>query len=228
MIFAGIASIPERVESLRRTVASLIDQVDMLGVYLNGYEDVPAFLDDPRIATAQAGNRGDAGKFFWAGGSGDFYLACDDDLAYPPDYVQTIIAGIERYGRSAIVGYGGKLFRAGRPQTKYAALGAVAHDRFVHLLLTCAIGYHESALHVRPEDFQHPNMADVWLALLAQRQEVPMVLITHADELVHTQHERTIWDESRKRTGSFMDTRALQEKLIAETSWRVHEVAVAA
>ena len=48
MITAQIASIPDRVETLKRTVNSLINQVDLLFVALNNYEEVPDFLTNNR------------------------------------------------------------------------------------------------------------------------------------------------------------------------------------
>ena len=115
MIRASLASIPERERSLQQTVASLLPQVDRLGVYLNGYDSVPDFLHDPRIDVARSeetGDRGDAGKFFWSdAGDFDYHLACDDDLLYPPDFAATMVAACDRHGRRALVGLHGALMR---------------------------------------------------------------------------------------------------------------------
>ena len=113
MIRASLASIPARRDSLRRVVESLLPQVDRLGVYLNGYGDVPEFLADDRIDVARSedhGDLGDAGKMFWAAEPGvDYHLACDDDILYPADYVARMVAEVDRYGRRALVGCHGAL-----------------------------------------------------------------------------------------------------------------------
>ena len=67
-VFVGLASIPSRVESLEKVINSLLGQADEIGVYLNNYEDVPAFLKHPRIRVARSQKHGDVrdnGKFFF-------------------------------------------------------------------------------------------------------------------------------------------------------------------
>jgi FkbM family methyltransferase len=186
-VTASLASVPARERALARVVGALLPQVDSLRVYLNGYVTTPAFLDDPRIVVAHSsdhGDRGDAGKFFWAGEVDGYHLHCDDDIEYPPDYVAELIAGIERYGRGAVVGFHGATlpervvtyYRSRRPFPCSQALGA---DTPVHVLGTGVAGYHSSAIRVAPADFRSPNMADIWFALLGQRQQVPFVCLAH-------------------------------------------------
>ena len=45
-VLVGIASIPEREASLEQVVRALAPQADRIQVSLNGYERIPAFLDD--------------------------------------------------------------------------------------------------------------------------------------------------------------------------------------
>jgi FkbM family methyltransferase len=184
-VFASLASIPARKSGLERVVEALLPQVDSLGVYLNEYSRVPGFLDREEIVVArsqESGARGDAGKFFWAGRTSGYQLVCDDDIDYPEDYVNRLVQGIEHHGRRAVVGFHGCVLR--RPVDDYhmsrkllhftRALGA---DTPVHVLGTGVAGFHSSAIRVRPEDFAEPNMADIWLALLGQRQRVPFVCL---------------------------------------------------
>ena len=49
MIRAQIASLPDRVDSLKLTVESLLPQVDSLFVALNNYEAIPDFLNHDKI-----------------------------------------------------------------------------------------------------------------------------------------------------------------------------------
>ncbi|MDP3908840.1 MAG: glycosyltransferase family A protein, partial [Gemmatimonadales bacterium] len=67
-VVACMATIPGRVDILPGVVASLVDQVDMLCVYLNGPDDVPECLQRPDVVVVRSqehGDRGDAGKFWW-------------------------------------------------------------------------------------------------------------------------------------------------------------------
>ena len=184
-VFASLATIPSRLDGLQRVVEALLPQVDGLGVYLNEYDRVPSFLDRREIVVERSedsGVRGDAGKFFWAGTRVGYHLVCDDDIAYPPDYVDRLVEGIERYGRRAVVGFHGCVLRM--PVADYHSSRrllhfsqALANDAPVHVLGTGVAGYHASAIDVWPKDFLAPNMADIWLALLGQHQRVPFVCL---------------------------------------------------
>jgi FkbM family methyltransferase len=182
-VLASMASIPSRTDWLREVVARLRPQVDRLLVYLDGYPEVPAYLDDEQVAvvtSADRGDRGDAGKFFAAGRHTGMHLLCDDDIAYPEDYVERLLEGVERYQRRAVVGFHASML--GDPFTDYLRTRAITHmsrgvgaDRGVHVLGTGTAAYHSSTIRVRRRDFPQPNMADVWFALLGQRQRVPFV-----------------------------------------------------
>ena len=188
-VFASLATIPARESGLRRVVEALLPQVDALGVYLNEYTRVPSFLDREKIVVARSrdhGVRGDAGKFFWAGTRSGYQLVCDDDIDYPEDYVDRLVEGIERHGRRAVVGFHGCVLRdvvadyyTSRRLLHFTR--ALATDSAVHVLGTGVAGYHASAISVSPEDFAAANMADIWLALLGQRQRVPFVCLRRAE-----------------------------------------------
>lgn len=64
-VLAGIATIPERADSLRRTLASIAPHVDRVALSLNDYTTRPAWLDEfPNVdATVKPSNGGDAEKF---------------------------------------------------------------------------------------------------------------------------------------------------------------------
>ena len=50
MIYAGVATMPQRRDALEKAIASLRPQVDRIFVFLNDYESVPEFLTaDPKI-----------------------------------------------------------------------------------------------------------------------------------------------------------------------------------
>ena len=107
---ASLCSIPERSELLRKTLASIIPQVDLLYLYLDRYENVPAFIKSyyPQIKivlSREVSGLRDDGKFLPLAAQDEcFYLTVDDDLFYPPDYVATMINRIEYYDRQAVVG----------------------------------------------------------------------------------------------------------------------------
>ena len=210
-VFAFLATIPARKRALQRVVEALLPQVDRLGVYLNEYASVPRFLDREKIVVAssqESGVRGDAGKFFWAGETRGYQLVCDDDIAYPEDYVARLTAGIERHRRRAVVGFHGCVLR--EPVVDYHSSRRLLHftrplatDTPVHVLGTGVAGYHVSTIRVRLEDFPAPNMADVWLARLGQRQRVPFVCLQRAERWLEQLPgcvDGSLYAQARRRT----------------------------
>lgn len=190
-IVVSLATIPRRTRSLARTVDSLLPQCDRLNVYLNGHARVPEFLLHDKIVIARSadhGDRGDAGKFWWSDKlvGPAYHLTTDDDLLYPSDYCATLIRKIEQLKRRAVIGVHGVVLN---PKVRgkyygdrrvYPCLSNLAYDVAVHVLGTGALGYHTSTLTVRPQAFRRPNMADIWFGILAKRQRVPMICISHA------------------------------------------------
>lgn len=184
----SLASVPRRKALLAKVVRALWPHCDRLNVYLNGYATVPDFLSRPGITvatSAEHGDRGDAGKFFWSGDIAGYHLTVDDDIAYPDDYVQRLLGRVERYGRKAIVGLHGVVLP---PQITdsyyddrkvYYCMRSVERDVAVHLLGTGTVAYHASTIRLSPSTFKRPNMADVWLGIAAKTQRVPMICVAH-------------------------------------------------
>lgn len=236
-VTACLASVAWRSHLLSQVVDSLLPQVNRLNVYLNGYDDVPSFLDDPRITVARSqehGDRGDAGKMFWCDDLSGYVLTCDDDILYPADYVATMIAGIERYQRRAIVSFHGSTFI--EPFTSFVRsrksfrFGAhVAVDVPVHCLGTGVLGYHASTFPVRRSYFELPNMADTWLARELQRAKVPCYVLKHdagwiMDLGSAEDYARSIYNHSHKATGTDLDTGALQTKIVRSAMpWTLYQ-----
>ena len=194
-VHAAVASIPGREAQLAAVVAAIAPQVDVLHVYLNGYATVPDFLQGkPAVRVARSQDWGDArdnGKFHFLGEAGSYYLTLDDDLAYPADYVRTLLLNIEKYGRRAVVGVHGIVladpmnhFYANR--TVFHFKSALSSDQSVHLLGTGTVAFHRDTLALTYSDFGEPGMADLWFAIAAKRQGVPLRCIAHGQGWVRS------------------------------------------
>lgn len=228
----GIASIEIRRTALSRVIDCLYDQADEILVYLNDYSEIPKFLQRDKIRVVyQQGDVGDRGKFYDVDNFSGYFFTCDDDIEYPPYYVQHCIDAIEKYGRKAVVGWHGSVlktpfvdyyspdsrrvfsFRSGRPE-----------DIAVHILGTGCSSFHTDTLKVRYGDFLTANMADVYFALLGQKQRVPFVVIKHdaAEALpLDIPDDKPIHRESMQKTGSRADTREIQNRCVKEwLDWR--------
>ena len=97
MRIISLASIPDRQAQLKKTVMSLLIQCDKMNVALNGYKEIPSFLNrNNKISAYLSDNSmGDAEKFRNIGEGYNF--TCDDDLIYPGNYIQTLINKIDQY-----------------------------------------------------------------------------------------------------------------------------------
>lgn len=226
----GIATIPRREQSLERTIASIAPQADRIFVSLNDYRSPPVWLGGyPNVtATVRRRNGGDAEKFAAIDDWGGFVVTCDDDLLYPPDYIATLLAGIDRHGRHHAAGFhGGKtLGFNGRPvaatHKQIRCLGDLAHDDLdVNVLGTGAMGFHTAHVPVWRDVFRHPNMADVHLACHARAFGIPMVALAHqAGWLKDIGDGPGIYESNRGRDGSARDTTVQREHEMNRHDWK--------
>ncbi len=223
MVVAALACIPSRAKTLPRVVESLLPQVDRLCLYLNGYGDVPEFLKHPRITVARSqdhGDRGDAGKMFWTGQDEGYYLTCDDDIIYPPDYVAQVVRGIEKYHRKAAVGFHGNVLVPPihsyiRSKRSIRFSEPLSCDTPAHILGTGVAGFHTDTIRVRPSDFALPNMADNWFGVLSQQQRVPLVVLAHPGRWLRNldYYADSIFSHSDKAANTSMDVEMARTKL---------------
>jgi hypothetical protein len=214
-ITASLATIPSRTHILPATIRSLLPQVDRLNVYLNGFETPPEFLlREPKISVALSGSygdRGDAGKFFWASKTKGYYFACDDDLIYPEGYTAYMTRRLDAYGRQPIVTLHGSLMNEPitsyyQDRTTYHCLLEVEHDAFVHVPGSGVCAFHTDHVHVSASDFKLPNMADIWLALWARANDVPSVVLAHPNRYLDYQYvEESIYRQAM-RSGDQLHT----------------------
>jgi len=236
-IIASLASIPGRVNQLQEVVRRLLPQVDRLNVYLNNYGGKPDFLNHPSIVvemseTCPFGDQGDAGKFYWADDIEGYHIVLDDDVAYPPDLVATLIRWVDQYQRKAVVGCHGVVLT--EPFTSYYNnrvvnhfKSEVAHPIPVQCIATNSCCYHTSTIKVSRDDFKHPNMADIWLALLGQHQKVPFVCIPHKagwlSDLQGYNMGDSIYAHSKRKVASVKNTADIQTQTVKESlPWVIH------
>jgi GT2 family glycosyltransferase len=108
---AAIATQPERLGKLERTLRSLRPQVTKLHVVLNGYTEPPAIvqeLADEWVCVPGNDDRAGA-KFRWSETFGGLYLTCDDDILYPPDYAAVVRQWVRRWKGQAVVTFHGRI-----------------------------------------------------------------------------------------------------------------------
>jgi len=202
---ALIVSIPDRADDLRRLLVDIEDQVDDIRILLNEYETVPEDLYRfAKVSRIEASPKGE----LYASGAWDllmpddhgYVLLMDDDIKYPPDYADTMIAKIEEHQRRAVVVVHGIDFRPPFAdfvvdRNMYHFETACRQDRVVHAGGVGTLVFHTSTIRPQSRDFPNPNFRDLWFAVLAAKREVPIVCIARdaAWLLAKTMRGRQLW-----------------------------------
>jgi len=185
-IIFSLASMPNRVESLKQAIEQMLPQVDQICVYLNCYEEVPAFLNHEKIEIARSqdhDDQGARGKLWFVKKHRGYHIIGDDDLSYPPDYAQRMVAKVEQYQRRAVVALHG--YDLPTPFISYAKSpkthnfqSAVAEDCLVDIVGTGMMAFHSDLTpHGIFDRIGHPNMVDPYFALWARENGIPFICI---------------------------------------------------
>lgn len=233
-IRVGIATMPGREKGVAEVVRRLYGQVDEIFVYLNGYAEPPADMPTGgKVRVFTGPDLGDRAKFLFLRDFHGYYLVCDDDIAYPSFYVASIVDGIERYGRRAVVGWhGSKILpefedyydKASRKVYTFNSQRPV--DVGVHILGTGICGFHTDTISIEYEQFLLPSMSDVWFALAAQRQRVPLVTLAHDGRLcppLNPYAPSISRDSIRLREANGLNVRQQVTEIVkAWSDWRIH------
>ena len=197
-IWAGLATLSERAGSRNMTIDSLLPQVDRLIVTLGD-------------------ELGDQAKFAACPYAPGVFLGVDDDLMYPPDYVNRILAGLERYPGCIVTFHGWTMDENGERVDNYRCLEKVAEDVDVHVAGTGVCAFHVDTIRPTLSDFESKN-ADVWLSLKAARMGVRRVVLAHPDRwfgYYEPMGSRTMWTESAYKTGSSLDASEGRDRAVA-------------
>lgn len=183
-VIVTMASTASRMESLEHVVNSIYGQCDELHIYLNDYNSVPEFLNKPNIITyssSEFGDIGDIGKFFPSVEEG-YRFTIDDDIIYPHDYIKQMVHKIDEYDKKKCIGVHGA--KINPSMNDYYKDRTCLHYRFaqkkdepVHILGTGTLAFHSDTIKISRDDFEIPNMADIWFAIAAQKQKIGLISI---------------------------------------------------
>jgi hypothetical protein len=234
----GMATYPEREAMLADTLPTIVDQGDNVFIYCNNYREAPASIAESRAhyIVDTASTLKAAAKFMWVGERG-YHLTVDDDIYYPPDYVETLVKWLERYKRKALVGVHG--FTMPEEVTKfpwrtaaYNFQSGLDNPTPVHVIGTGTIAFHQSLTERFPWAMmrEHPASNDECLAVMARARNVPMILVPREDGWmrIHEQMKFGLFEEKGLNPAMRTPTLGLLKKY---NPWPVpslpHEVAYA-
>ena len=225
----GLATMPSRLETLAKVIPAILPQLDRLYVFLDGFETIPDVVRHARITVLRSARDGDlhaSGKFLGIAREpeGVIYATFDDDIRYPPDYVDSLVAGLARFGGRVIAGYHGTLFKF--PYGSFREdhdlchfRTGLAHDIRVDMLGTGTTAFASSALRIDPRRWPYLDVDDLIVALAAESQEVPRVAIARPSRYLEAYAERqadSLWErlygDDRRQTRLMRQLMAMEEK----------------
>ena len=216
-VVASIATFPQRLESLKKTKESIISQVDQLNIYLNGYEEVPEFLNDSKINAVLSkdaiGDLKDNGKFFFLDKVADnsYYFTIDDDIEYPDDYTSRMIEILGDYNDEVAIGVHGIIFHRNFKSFRETRTNFHFEHELKNNVQTSSLGTGTLAFFKKKFNglslghFQSTGMADLWFSSYCKEYDIPMVCVSR-DELwlreindFSDENSYSLWNESLKK-----------------------------
>lgn len=184
--YAGIASISRRSGNLKLTLTSLYNQFDHIFVYLNGYDTVPDWLDQPKITVFRSQDYLDlnaTGKVYCAQYvDKGYYFTLDDDFIYPCNYVAHMVDTLKKYGNAVAACVHGSIFP---PLIDYYYLRtsifqyqqSLDTDRYVCLPGTGSLAVAAGRLPLHLANFLPQVMVDLTFAILLKSYGIPLISV---------------------------------------------------
>ncbi len=215
-LVAGMATMPSRAATTSRAIASVVSQVDRLWLFLDRFDSVPSYAEHERIRVVRSQDVGDLranGKLLAVEREPHpcVFFGVDDDIEYPPDYCETLVAHIERYRGKAIVGVHAAVLPA--VVDSYGQDIKVLHRRAdqaraegVDLLGSDSLAFRTSTLAFDVHDWPDVNMVDLSFARTARERSISLVTVPRAANWIRALDENqddSIWagvlrDDSRQ------------------------------
>lgn len=200
-VIAGMATMPSRRHTVERAIASVLPQVDLMYVFLDGFTEVPDFAAHPKIVPLLADEYGDLkanGKFLGLALHPEtcLYFSLDDDIAYPVDYVDRMRTCLNSYGSNVIAGVHASVMNHSirsylRDRVVMHRSRLAAQDFRADVLGTCSVAFSTSSLRFDVREWTEVNMVDLNFSRLARQRGLTMVGISRgADWLLCLQENQ--------------------------------------
>lgn len=192
-VVVSLCSIPSRSKSLKKTIDSLKSQVDIIYLFLDGYESCPDFVKNNykiRLIKAPEGSSPrDNAKFIpfneLKKSLGEFYyFTCDDDIVYPADYVNTHIRSLRVFDNKIVLGVHGVVVSENpRSYFKNRFIYHFEDDylsdyALVNNLGTGTVAFHSSVIkEIDVDKWPQGGMIDIFFGQLCYRENIPMIAL---------------------------------------------------
>ena len=224
-VVANMATFPERMELLEKVVNSILNQVDILNIYLNNYDYIPEFLKNKKINVVLSndalGDIKDNGKFYFLDKVPEYcyYFTIDDDILYPSNYVNKLIEKLNFYNDKIAVGVHGIIFNTSFNSFKESRIknfyfeNELEKDTYVSILGTGTLAFKKNVFNeLKLGDFKNKGVADLYFANFCKNNYIPMICISRDNDWLKNilpRESYSIWNEAQK-------DESLQNKIIEE------------
>lgn len=180
MITANLATIEARKYTLQGVIDSLKDQVTTVRVYGNDYTPE---VEGDNVEVYTGPDYTDNAKFFWLPISKGIYLSCDDDIIYPPDYVETILRAFKKYPNTWLTFHGRKLKGLNLPyytgHHTYQCLRNVDGDYQIDVPGTGVSAFHTDLIKFDPLTWKDFRMSDLMVGLELAKRDIRTICLGH-------------------------------------------------
>lgn len=226
IISANMATYPPRKDIIENTINSIYNQVDVLRIYLNEYEEIPDFCKREKIETVIGKNLRSAAKFYWALNKDEYYFSIDDDLLYPPTYVKDMLHKLNQYDDGIVVTLHGRIvknkiknyFKDGTNKY-YRCLGNVNNDVFINVLGGGVSCFNTNNVKIDYKLFQYNYMDDITVSVQLQKQQIPILVMKHYDNYLNYNKPSnlTLYDK-------YVNNNITQTEVINSIKWELYKI----
>jgi hypothetical protein len=184
MISVNIATYSKRAKHLQWVVDTLRNQSvkpDIIRIYSNDYTPT---VEGAQVYTGD--DHADNSKFYWKPEPNEIYFSCDDDIAYPPDYIENTLNRLKAYPECIVSYHGRKLSAKGvgyyAGHEWVACLGRLDEDKIIDVPGTGVMAFNSNYFDTsRVFKAKQRKMVDLVVGLEAAKQKVEIVALEHRE-----------------------------------------------
>jgi len=209
-----MATIPQREQELKKTINSLYNQVDEMRIVFNDYPKIPDWIKEMSKIVPLLNN---PDKFtsnsIWLlmNDVNGYVFTVDDDIIYPSNYVEVMIKRFNDYSRKVILSLYGETVTWPAINYKTGRIGIGFQDERLEDIVVDIAGvgctmFHTDVIRPSMKDFPDQYSRDPWFAILAAKNNVPIIRIKSCHKWLKRQYTQgpriaQTWRRSRELTG---------------------------
>ena len=219
-ITANLATMKHRKNTATDAIFSIINQVDKVRVYVDF--DVPHNWINDKIEIVYVDNipYRSSRKVWNALNEDEYYFVFDDDLIYPPDFVERYLDLLNKYNDKALITIGGKILNEnqksyfGNLKRNFHFSNTIIEPRSVHVALNCGACWNTNKLKIDINNFHYHHQDDIEVSYQAQEQNIPRIIIPHNNSWLkyNKPNGKTLHEE-------FLGNDKTQTEIINKITW---------